>query len=259
MRDHGLEVPPDLLQQALAALRKIVASTGDSMSDLRAQSYALYLLARSGVVVTDQLDPIREALDQKFAKDWKNDSAALYLASTYQLLKLDRQAASLMRHAPAANPVAADYDDYYDDLLYRATYLYLVSKHFPDRAKRITGDQILALADPITHNRANTISSAYAIIALDAYQRTAGTTGQSNIKFTQTMPDGSATPLTPQGTVFAQAAVAPGAKSVHIEADTPFALFYQLIEAGFDVAQPSSEIKKGIEGSANTATTKTRP
>lgn len=247
MRDHGLEVPPDLLQQALAALRKIVASTGDSMSDLRAQSYALYLLARSGVVVTDQLDPIREALDQKFAKDWKNDSAALYLASTYQLLKLDRQAASLMRHAPAANPVAADYDDYYDDLLYRATYLYLVSKHFPDRAKRITGDQILALADPITHNRANTISSAYAIIALDAYQRTAGTTGQSNIKFTQTMPDGSATPLTPQGTVFAQAAVAPGAKSVHIEADTPFALFYQLIEAGFDVAQPSSEIKKGIE------------
>jgi uncharacterized protein YfaS (alpha-2-macroglobulin family) len=259
MRDHGLEVPPDLLQQALAALRKIVASTGDSMSDLRAQSYALYLLARSGVVVTDQLDPIREALDQKFAKYWKNDSAALYLASTYQLLKLDRQAASLMRHAPAANPVAADYDDYYDDLLYRATYLYLVSKHFPDRAKRITGDQILALADPITHNRANTISSAYAIIALDAYQRTAGTTGQSNIKFTQTMPDGSATPLTPQGTVFAQAAVAPGAKSVHIEADTPFALFYQLIEAGFDVAQPSSEIKKGIEGSANTATTKTRP
>ena len=181
------------------------------MSDLRAQSYALYLLARSGVVVTDQLDPIREALDQKFPKDWKNDAAALYLASTYQLLKMDRQAAALMRHAPAANPVAADYDDYYDDLLYRATYLYLVSKHFPDRAKKITGDQILALADPITHNRANTISSAYAIIALDAYQRTAGTTGAVAISSSpRRCPTALWLPLAPQGTVFAQAAVAAG-------------------------------------------------
>jgi alpha-2-macroglobulin len=247
MRDHGLDAPPELLQRALAALRAIVASPGSSLPELRAQSYALYLLARNGAVVTDQLDPIREALDQNFADDWKNDAAALYLASTYQLLKMDRGAAALIRNAPVAHPIAADYDDYYDDLVYRATYLYLVSKHFPQRAKKISGDQILALADSITHNRANTISSAYAIIALDAYQNTAGTAAQSNIKFTQTLPDGSAAPLVPQGTVFAQAAVAPGARSVHVEADTPFALFYQLIEAGFDLEQPASEIKNGIE------------
>jgi alpha-2-macroglobulin len=247
MRDHGLSVPPGLLEQALKALRTIVATPASSMPELRAQTYALYLLARSGVVVTDPLGPIRDALDQNFPKIWKNDAAALYLAATYQLLKMDKEATALIRNAPATNSVTPDYDDYYDDLVYRATYLYLVSKHFPDRVKSITGDQILQLADPITHDRANTISSAYAIIALDAYQTAAGTPGQAKIAFSQTMADGSVQPLTAQGTIFAQAAVSPGVRSVHIEADTPFALFYQLIEAGFDLEQPTSEIKNGIE------------
>ena len=209
MRDHGLEVPPGLLGRALGALRTIVATPGSTLPDLRAQSYALYLLARNGEVVTNQLDPIREALDQNFADTWKDDTAALYLAATYQLLKMDRHAAALIPGAAPAHPIVADYDEYYDDLVYQATYLYLISKHFPDRARKITGDQILALADPITSNHANTISSAYAIIALDAYQRAAGTAAQSKIAFSQTLADGSVQPLAAQGTAFASAPVRP--------------------------------------------------
>jgi uncharacterized protein YfaS (alpha-2-macroglobulin family) len=247
MRDHGLDVPPALLDRALAALRAIVGTPGSTLPDLRAQSYALYLLARNGAVVTDQLGPIREALEQNFADDWKNDAAALYLAATYELLKMDRHAAAILPGAMPPGPVTPDYDDYYDDLVYRATYLYIVSKHFPERARKISGDQILALADPITSNRANTISSAYAIIALDAYQKAASTAAQSQIAFSQTLPDGSVQALAAQGTAFARAAVAPGAKNVHVEAATDFALFYQLVEAGFDLEPPAAEIRKGIE------------
>ena len=35
--------------------------------------------------------------------------------------------------------------------------------------------------------------------------------------------------------------------SVHVEGDTDFALFYQLTEAGFDLAPPAREIKNRIE------------
>jgi len=50
-----------------------------------------------------------------------------------------------------------------------------------------------------------------------------------------------------QNAQFAHADVPADAKGVHIEGDTDFALFYQLTEAGFDLAPPTTEIKKRIE------------
>ncbi len=247
MRDHGLNVPPTLLERALKALRSIVASPGSTMRELRAQSYALYLLARSGVVVTNQLDSVRETLDRDFRKTWHDDTAALYLAATYQLLKMDPQAAELLRYAPATHPIAPDYDEYYDDLIYRSTYIYILARHFPERAKNISGDQILALADSITSGDVNTLSASEAILALDAYAKTAGTPSQSHVAFSEILGDKSSRTLTTSGDLFAHAAVPPDAKSVHVEGDTPFALFYQLSEGGFDLQPPAREIRDKIE------------
>jgi uncharacterized protein YfaS (alpha-2-macroglobulin family) len=247
MRDHGLEVPPALLERAIGSLRGMVATPGTTLPQLRAQSYALYLLARDGIVATNQLGSIREALDQNFAKQWRDDTTALYRASTYQLLKMDRQAAELLSHAPVAGPIAAADDEYYDDLVYRSSYIYLMARHFPERAKRLGGDEILALADAIDAGGVNTFSASYAILALDAYSRTAGTPAQSHITFSETFADKSTRALAATGEVFARASVAPGAKSVHLEGDTPFALFYQLAEGGFDLTDPTHEIRQRIE------------
>jgi alpha-2-macroglobulin len=247
MRDHGLDVPPALLDRALNSLRAMVASPGTTMPQLRAQSYALYLLARDGVVVTNQLDSIREALDQNFTSAWRDDTAALYLASTYEMMNMDSQAAELLRSAPAVQKIAPEYDEYYDDLVYRSTYIYLMAKHFPERAKRIGGDEILTLADSIDAGELNTISASYAILALDAYARTAGTPAQLRLAFSETLPDNSTRALTATGDLFGRAAVSPEAKNVHIEGDTPFELFHQLTEAGYDLAAPGQEIRKRIE------------
>ena len=249
-REHGVEVPPLLLARALASLRNMTSAPGASLEELRAQAYALYLLARSGVVVTDQANAIRATLDQNYAKStntWLSDITALYLASTYQLLKMDRDAAQIIGRAPASPPADLEVDTYCDDLVYRATYLYLTSKHFPDRAKKIGAEEVLAIADAIRDNRQNTISSAYALLALDAYAKTAGTPVQSGIKFTATMLDGKSRSLPIQNQQLARADVPADAKSVHLEGDTDFALFYQLTEAGFDLTAPAAEIKNRIE------------
>ncbi len=245
--EHGFDVPPLLLAAALNSLRTMTASPGSDIESDRADAYALYLLARSGVVVTDQANALRAALDQNDANAWTSDLTALYLASTYQLLKMDREAYEILSHAPAMPPADSQFDTYYDDLVYRATYLYLTSKHFPDRAKKIGPDQILAIADAIKDNRQNTISSAYALLALDAYAQTAGTLSHSLITFTAKMPDQKSRPLDTQNVQFAHAEVPADAKSVHVEGDTDFALFYQLTEAGFDLAPPATEIKNRIE------------
>jgi uncharacterized protein YfaS (alpha-2-macroglobulin family) len=246
-RDHGFEVPPTLLANALNSLRAMTASPGSDIETYRADAYALYLLARSGVVVTDQANALRAALDQNDANAWTSDLTGLLLASTYQLLKMDREASGIIGHAPAMPAADSPFGTYYDDLVYRATYLYLTSKHFPDRAKKIGPEQILAIADAIKDNRQNTISSAYALLALDAYAQAAGTLSHSLVTFTAKMPDQKSQPLDTQNVQFAHAEVPADAKSVHIEGDTDFALFYQLTEAGFDLAPPTNEIKNRIE------------
>jgi uncharacterized protein YfaS (alpha-2-macroglobulin family) len=247
MRDHDLEVPNMLLDRALASLRTIVATPGDTMRELRAQTYALYLLTRSGFLVTGQLESVREALDRVEPNDWHSDSAALYMAAAYQLLKMDQQAAELLRHAPSATPVAPDYDGYYDDLVYRSTYVYLMAKHFPDRAKKIGGDQILTLADSITAGNVDTISAASAIIALDAYANIAGAQAGAPPAFSEILDDQSSRRLIASGDLYPHVAVSPDAKSVHVEGDTPFALFYQLTEEGYDLEPPAREIRNRIE------------
>jgi uncharacterized protein YfaS (alpha-2-macroglobulin family) len=247
MRDHGLDVPPALLKQALDSLQTNVATAGSTMRELRAQSYALYLLARSGVVVTNQLGSVREVLDRDFADSWHDDTTALYLAATYQLLKMDQQASELLRNAPAAHPIEPEYDAYYNDLVYRSTYVYLLAKHFPDRAKKITGDQILKIADSITTGQIDTLSAADAILALDAYAKIAGMPTKSKLSFSEILADKSTRALAATGDLFPHAAVSRDAKSVHVEGDTPFALFYQLTQAGYDLQPPTTEIKNKIE------------
>ena len=246
-REHGFEVPPLLLSRAFASLNTMTATPGPTIDAYRAQAYALYLLARSGVVVTEQANAIRAGLDQNYLKSWPGDLTALYLASTYRLLKMDRDAEQIIGRAPASPPTDAQFDTYYDDLVYRATYLYLLSKHFPDRARRVGGDQILAIADAIRDNRENTISSAYALLALDAYAKTAGTSARSLVTFLAEMPDGKTQSLPIPNTDFARAEVPAEAQSVHLEGDTDFALFYQLTQSGFDLTPPTSEIKHRIE------------
>jgi len=190
---------------------------------------------------------MRAALELNFPKQWPSDLTALYLASTYQLLKMDRDAEQIIGRAPASPPTEAEFSTYYDDLVYRATYLYLLSKHFPDRAKRIGGDQILAIADSIRDDRENTISSAYALLALDAYAKAAGTPEDSGITFTAEAPNRKPRPLPIPNNQFARAEVPADAQSVHITGDTDFALFYQLTEAGYDLTPPTTEIKNRIE------------
>ena len=246
-REHGFEVPPLLLSRALASMTQLSASQGPTMEAYRAQAYALYLLARNGIVVTEQANAMRAALDQNYAKEWPSDLTALYLASTYELLKMDRDAVQIIGRAPTSPPTDTEFTTYYDDLVYRATYLYLLSKHFPDRAKRIGGDQILAIADSIRDNRQNTISSAYALLALDAYAKIAATESRSLITFDAEMPDKKSQRLPFENQEYARADVPADAKSVLIAGDTDFALFYQLTEAGFDLAPPTTEIKNRIE------------
>jgi len=64
-REHGFDVPPALFDRSFASLHAMVTTPGSNLPELRAQAYALYLLTRNGVVMTNQLALLREKLDSR--------------------------------------------------------------------------------------------------------------------------------------------------------------------------------------------------
>ena len=77
---------------------------------------------------------------KRYGEGWKTDLSALYLASSYRLLKMDDEAAALLQ--PSWQQLSKAYDsawwtqNYFDPLVQDATRLYLITRHFRRRWRR---------------------------------------------------------------------------------------------------------------------------
>ncbi|MGS0894645.1 MG2 domain-containing protein [Burkholderia stagnalis] len=175
-RERGVAVPKDMLDAGAQYLQKLAANDAlGSLDLLRQRAYAVYLLTRLGNVTTNSLATVQKRLQDAYPNDWKNDLAAAWLAASYQLLKQDKEAAALIagpqalleRRSTNDGGYASGY--YIDPLTRDASVLYLLAKHFPERARKLSPRAMDNLAAPIVDNRYNTLSSAMTILALDAY------------------------------------------------------------------------------------------
>ncbi|AOI87700.1 alpha-2-macroglobulin family protein [Burkholderia pseudomultivorans] len=175
-RERGAAVPKDMLDAGTQYLQKLAANDAlGSLDLLRQRAYAVYLLTRLGNVTTNSLATVQKRLQDAYPDAWKNDLAAAWLAASYRLLKQDKEAATLIagpqalleRRPRADDGYATGY--YLDPLTRDASVLYLLAKHFPERARSLSPRAMDNIAAPIVENRFNTLSSAMTILALDAY------------------------------------------------------------------------------------------
>ncbi|MFA6092735.1 MAG: alpha-2-macroglobulin [Elusimicrobiota bacterium] len=246
-KDMGYPIPPDLLARGLGYLSDMLNRSADSLADLRVRAYAVYVLTRNGTVTTGFLNGLRAQLDGKFKKEWRRDLSGVYMAATYKLLKQDMQADGILRDLRLGDPQSADYDNYYDGLVRDAQLLFILAKHFPDRLEDLKGDELLAIVQPVIQGSYNTISSAYTILALSAYADAVGDPKPATLGIHEIDGAGKAKRLVPTGGLFPKTEFAQQAKAVRISNDDSHPLFYQVTQAGFDLAPPSQEIKQKLE------------
>ena len=89
--------------------------------------------------------------------------AAAYDAATYALLKNQDQADAMIKDFHLQNGThrwPQEEIDYDDDLGRASQYVYILSRHFPERLKSLTQDDLMTLAYPIINYDFNTVSSA---------------------------------------------------------------------------------------------------
>lgn len=254
-KEQGYDIPDDMMTRGLGHLQQDANGTPQNFREARNQAYEIYLLARNGTVVTNALEHNRDWFEKNAKETWGDDIADVYEAATYALLQNQDQADALIKRFHLQNPQhrwPVEEIDYDDDLGRASQYIYLLSRHFPERLKTLTHDDLMTLAYPIIGEDYNTVSSAEAILALDAYGRAmkqsflSGNLEIDEVTGTATKKLDLASGLYPEA-VFDRDADAlifkqsPGGNSL-----LP-GLFYQVSESGFDHATVTEPMSEGIE------------
>ncbi|MGL4858262.1 MAG: alpha-2-macroglobulin family protein, partial [Enterobacteriaceae bacterium] len=255
-RQRGIPVSDSMLKSANEALKTL--ANGQMRNDqdlytLRLRTFAIYLLTRQGELTTNQLASVQKSLQTWFPEQWQEDLAALYLASSYRMLKMDDEANRLLQ--PIWKGLSKQYDkawwshNYYDPLVMEATRLYLLASHFPELMTKVPPQVLENMVLTLQENRYTSHSAAMTILALERYSTQVQ--GQSDsdslaVKVTRGQ-DNSAQEISVHEGLFTQGAVPLDSKEVLFSNHAAIPAWYVLTQSGFDQLPPDQIVAKGLE------------
>jgi len=246
-RERRRPVPADLLTNGNNWLKSLAASEGGSLADERVRAYAIYVLTRQGVVTSNFAAAVQQRLETNHAKTYTQDIAVAYLAASYQLMKQQRLAESLiggMRFSASAGVAS---ETYFDSMSRDASLLFLLARHFPERLGRLNPEMLESLVKAIAGRNYNTHSSAQTILALDAYAQVAEKLPPSSFTVTEFSRDGAARSLTLPPVLIPSADFTPAAGRLRFTSNAALNAYWMVEQSGFDRNPPAREIKEGLE------------
>ena len=245
----GFAPPADVLKNALRHLQEIAVQEPDDLADARTIAYSVYILTREGFITTNYILNLRDSLERKFEKTWKNDVTAVYLAGAWSMLKQEETARKLIAGYRIGVHDERQRCDFYQALGADSQYLAIVARHFPDLLKRISASEFEAILKPIAAGEFNTLSAAYAVWALKSYSQQIAQSAPELGIAARTL-DKHETHLPLEGLLVRRTVFSADAKVLRFTVENGHAAlgtFYQVVEAGFDRQLPAEPITQGLE------------
>jgi alpha-2-macroglobulin len=252
-RDRAAPVPKETIAAGNRYLQQLAGDESvDTLEGLRQRAYAVYLLTRQGNVTTNALASVQKRLNEVYPKIWRGDLAAAWLAASYQLLRQNNEAAALIQGPQRTlerqtDSGAYEYGYYDDPLIQDATVLYLLAKHFPDRARALPPRVMENIARPLERNEYNTLSAAMTLLALDAYAG-ANAGALDKLRIEAVDAKGAAKPISaPQGNLLQSASWGAAVAQLRLVNGSNLAAWSMVDQAGYDRDVPKDAIKSGLE------------
>lgn len=244
-------IPDDMLHLTIKYVQTLAASPSNTLDGLRVRAYAAYLLTRQGIVTTTMLATIRESLHNNVqAKQWQQDLTAVYLAASYQLLQQNNIAAELLKPSLKTLDEAQDsyqYQSYYDPMIRDAQTLYLLAKHFPDELKKLQPTFLQTIAKAVQQNHFNTLSSAYFLMAYQAYSDALPAEVAKQMTITAIDSNGKQQPLSLPQNIAPRTAFPKTTQTLRFNGPNNLPLYYAVSESGFDQQLPAKAVREGLE------------
>jgi uncharacterized protein YfaS (alpha-2-macroglobulin family) len=252
-RDRGIAVPKETIDAGNKYLQQLAADESmDTLDQLRQRAYAVYLLTRQGNVTTNNLAAVQKRLQDAFPNAWKDDLAAAWLAASYKLMKQDNEANLLILNLQRKLERTTDSDayeyGYYDDPLIRDdTVLYLLVKHFPDRARALSPRVMENIVRPLEQGELNTLSAAMTMLALDVYA-SSNAAAVEKLGIDEIQANGAPRPIAvEQGKLLQAGTWSGGARGLRFSDSSAVPAWLVVDQEGYDRDVPSKAIKNGLE------------
>jgi uncharacterized protein YfaS (alpha-2-macroglobulin family) len=252
-RDRGIAVPKDEIDAGNKYLMQLAHDeSANTLEELRQRAYAVYLLTRQGNVTSNNLAAVQMRLQDAYPNAWKDDLAAAWLAASYQMMKQEKPAnlliSGLQRHLERATDNGYYfYDEYDDPLIQDSTVLYLLAKHFPDRARTLSPRVLENIVGPLERNQFNTLSAAMTILALDTY----GNTNAAEVEklgIDEIQANGKIKPIAQIQSKLLQEGLWSGAAAhLRFSNGSNIPAWYVVGQGGYDRDVPQKAIKNGLE------------
>lgn len=206
-----------------------------SLASARASAYAIWILARSGRVVTQQLETLLRSLDEHDLA-WETDLTGALVAAIKKELALDA----------SFNPASIRFepDAWFDEYAQRSLLMTLVARYFPEQLSGRATQDFLDASLAAFENRAwSTFAAAQGIRALVSLPKTAAQ-DLANVRI-KCLDGETANSLIANGAVLqAQSGLCSRYALDLPTTKQPF--FWQLALTGYDSQRPSETSEHGI-------------
>ena len=248
-RFSGQPISQRLYDEALRYLREYTNEIGRDWSDLRAQSYALYVLSLAGEVVTDKIKRLEAVVSSR----WRDNTietgwVKLFLATAYRLNNLDSEAGRLFGDFLSAWRVHKTIPtQLLNDSALMGAFLYLTHNHFSDAIQESSFKTYLfELSQEMLKRKTNSLTGSFALLGLGSFWKefSHSSIGKFTVSAgTTTQPPSE---LALKGSAIKRADVPWDGSRFTLKGDASLQLYYQVSEAGYDRGSATSEIKEGI-------------
>jgi len=245
-RQSGYAVPAYMFSRGQDYLSLIAEKNVRTLEQARIRAMAIYLLTRLDKNTTNYLVGLHSQLEKRFKDKWEEDLTSVYMAATYQMLKKQKESHKLVSHYQLGNKQTDDMGDFFSVTTQDAQYVYLLAKHFPVQLKKVGGDKIRRLVDPLFKGQYNTISAAYSTLALGAYtEQLPINIKHENIQFSAIAKGKEKVALATKKMPLSYAMVPVGSNRTQIETNQDF--YYLMSQSGYDKSIPDKELSQGLE------------
>lgn len=238
----GYNVPDSMMREGFRFLNEFSSSEPSNIEDARTKAYASYLLARGGNVVSRQLANLEEYLNDQYQNEWKNDLTAAFIGASYIIMKEESKGKSLMEGVKPIRKGYVSYGDYDSSSIRNSLYLYLTSLHNSDYMPKVA-DVAESILTDISNGYFNTMSSAYAIVALGAYSPSGAETAPTVTAYAGKKE----TPVALKGKINTGEFAGDTDKlAIKYPEGNKNGRFYYVLQSGYDKAAPAL-VSKGLE------------
>lgn len=247
-RERGLRVPDAMFERALQYADEYAQTPRYQWSEHDAESYALYLLARSGRNVAERLRAFEAELERQWGQGGEHANRTRFLlGAAYKLHHLDADAdryfGEVQRQWKKTGLLPWGLQQDTEGL---SLYLYLVGKHAPellDAPDPEFGRYLIELSQDIVKQRMSSFRGSLALLGLGGLWSRFEQTGDKALNILAGQPP---VPLALDGKTVKRTTLERTRRPLEIKGDGSWNLYYQLTERGYDKAPPATPIAQGI-------------